>query len=77
MSAMRNTWMPREQREIHDELRERYGGSMSIKDVMVETGVKDRRTVKLWLSDVVTFQIGRQIRYRTAAVAKKMYEGMV
>jgi len=67
---------PPEQQVIEDELRSRYGGAMSTRQVGIELGLKDTAT-KRWCEDaqVPYVQTERSARrYRVADVAKAIYQ---
>lgn len=67
------TGIPREQLEIEEDLRSRYGGMMRITDVQTELGVKRYETARQWLQDVPMTRVNKSKRWRVAAVAEKIY----
>ena len=67
---------PPEQQAIEDDLRKRYGGAMSTRQVGLEIGLKDTAT-KLWCeaAKVPYIQVERSARrYRVADVAEAIYQ---
>lgn len=72
MPRVRQYGMPEWQRAKTEELRERYGGSMSASAVAFELGVKNYNTYTKWLEPLA--RNSKTKKYDTAEVARKMYE---
>ena len=66
--------IPEGQKNIAQELRELYGGCMTMKDVADELGVKHKNPTKKWLADISATVINGRKRWRVVDVAKKLYE---
>lgn len=66
--------VPQRQREIEDDLRARYGGAMTAKDVGVELGMKHPNTYNGWLADVPAIVVNNRKKWRVADVAGKIYQ---
>lgn len=68
---------PPQQKDIEEDLRERYGGGMMTAiDVGRELGIKDHTSYEAWLSDVPYYIVNNRKRWRVADIAKKMYNCM-
>lgn len=64
----------REINSVSKELRELYGGSMSISDLMIELGT-NRIGAKRWVADRVPgIKVGKRIRYEVRLVAKAIVD---
>ncbi len=64
---------PKEQLDLENELRNRYGGMMTAKDVGRELGMHRHEAYSLWLADVSYVLVNNRKRYRVTEVAKKIY----
>ena len=64
---------PPGQQLIEDELRARYGGMMTAKQVGTELGVKHHSSYETWLADVPHTLVNGHKRWRVAHVAEKIY----
>ena len=63
--------IPKEVEEANGELRARYGGYMTISDVMKEIGCS-RPTAKKFMTGVDSFSICGKTHYQTVDFAKKI-----
>lgn len=72
------TWnIPQRQREIAEDLRDRYGGMMTASDVMRELGFKHDAPTTKWLSDVPAVKINNRKKWRVNDVAAKLHRESV
>ena len=69
--------MPPEMRQIEYELRDRYGGCLTLADVGRELGIKRHRSISDWLSELTPLEINGRKKWRAADVARKIYESRV
>lgn len=70
----RVTWnKPPAQKALEEELRARYGGSMSFTDVQHELGFKHETPTKKWLTDVPYTIINNHKCWRVGFVAEKLH----
>ena len=63
---------PSAQKALEEELRARYGGSMSFTDVQHELGFTHETPTKKWLADVPYTNINNRKRWRVSFVAEKL-----
>lgn len=66
--------IPEGEKAISAELREIYGGCMTLTDVMNEIGVKHAKPAKEFVEGIPATRINRRLRWRTADVARRLYE---
>ena len=68
------TWnIPNEEKELTAELRDIWGGYMTIADIAKELGVKKWETAAAWVADIPATDVNGRKRYRVSAVAHKLY----
>ena len=72
-----NWCVPQRQREIAEELRERYGGMMTASDVMRELGLNHDAPTTRWLEGVPAVIVNNRKRYRVSDIASKIYRESV
>lgn len=68
--------IPAEQLALEQELRDRYGGMMKVKDVQEELGVRSYNTASSFLEGMTFVKVGKVKKYRVADVAKRIYINM-
>lgn len=63
-------------KEKRDILRELYGGMMTVADLTIELGYKDRKSTKEWITQVALpgTMVGSRIRYDTDLVARTLVD---
>lgn len=64
------------QRMIEDELRARYGGSLTLVDIRTELGVNSAKTAQKWVDGMRKFMVNGRARYRASDVAERMFQDM-
>ena len=67
-------FVPAAQQAIEDDLRARYGGMMTAKDVGKELSLSYYPAYMDWLEDVPATVVNGRRRWRVAAVAAKIYK---
>jgi hypothetical protein len=68
-----NIGIPQKQKELEEELRERYGGYLTQANLQQELGLK-RTAVFYWVSDLEYTTINGMRKFRAKDVARKLYE---
>lgn len=63
-----------QQRALEEELRERYGGTLTVVDVCAELGFKDRRSAEKWLAGMPYLRLNNRLRWRAADVAARLFQ---
>lgn len=76
MATMKNTWAPEPLRELREYLQEKYGATMSVKEIGEEVNLKDRIAITTFMGDVKCGYVGRKILYRTGDVARRIYDAV-
>ncbi|MBQ3379703.1 MAG: hypothetical protein IJG50_07580 [Clostridia bacterium] len=64
----------REEKALVRELRELYGGAMTLADITREIGAVKPATGKKWAQDLPAVRINGRLRWRVTDVARKLYE---
>lgn len=65
--------IPPEEREIREQLFDRYGGYLSRIDVQTVIGTRNQSVLSEWLSDVPYTTIGKRRKWSAAAIARKLW----
>lgn len=65
--------IPPEEREIREQLFDRYGGYLSQTDVKKVLAVANQDILVEWLSDVPYTTIGKRRKWSAAAIARKLW----
>ena len=69
------TWnIPAAEKELAAELRELWGGYMSVTNIQAELGFKKWSSADAWAADIPATMVNGRRRYRVTAVAHKLYE---
>lgn len=68
------TEIPEEQLQIENRLFYRFGGMMTVTDVLKQIGMKKRSVAQELLADVPYEKVGRSRLYAVEDVAEKLYE---
>lgn len=77
MPRIRKYGASAEQIALEEELRSRYGGSMTLTDLCTELGVKSTKTGRAWVSGMKAMNVNGKLRYRCADIAERMAAQMV
>lgn len=67
---------PPEVTQLADDLRKKYGGMMTARDVGREIGVTHADSYVKYLKDVPAVIVNNRKRYRVMDVAKKIYDSI-
>ena len=72
------TWnIPQRQKAIEEDLRGRYGGMMTLKDIQQEITASHPYTAKAWLGDTPAVNVNNRKKWMVGDIAKKIYQSIV